>query len=339
MPYLWRSKPAAHAALSPQDEAANCLEAGYALLPVGAVGTNEIFSDRLHALLGLAAPVRRLEQVSSALNAQSQQRFQQIATALCEGQVTPPAQLQTSEGERTLSCRTYIVPGAKEGARLGVLWLADISAEARAAQRLTQENAKLKADLRQYSTLLNMAPFPIWQRDGDLGLRFYNLAYSEIAEATEDNGGAPELDRRERALAQAALESGQPKTERRHIIVDGQRRLYSISELPVPQEKMVVGFAQDAGEIETLQEELQRYISAQYDLLESSASAMAIYGADMRLSSFNYAFAALWKLDEAWLETQADYGEILEALREKRKLPEQANFQLFKQQQIDCSPV
>ena len=43
---------------------------------------------------------------------------------------------------------------------------------------------------------------------------------------------------------------------------------------------------------------------------------MAIYGADMRLKSFNAAFTALWKLDEIWLDTQPTYGEVLEALRE-----------------------
>ena len=102
----------------------------------------------------------------------------------------------------------------------------------------------------------------------------------------------------------------------------------------MPEERISVGFAIDVSELEVLKEDLNRHISAQDDLLESSASAMAIYGADMRLISFNNAFTALWKLDEVWLDTQPTYGEILEVLREKRKLPEQANFQLFKQQQI-----
>ncbi|NBX03659.1 MAG: hypothetical protein EBR02_06320 [Alphaproteobacteria bacterium] len=202
--------------------------------------------------------------------------------------------------------------------------------------RLQAENEKLKSDLKNYSTILNMSPYPIWQRDSALNVRFYNLAYGEAVEdivVKDDMEGAPELDKKTRLMAKSAFESSEPTSERRYIVIGGERRLYQISEFPNAQEG-TVGFAVDMSEIEALQEDLQRHISAQSDLLESSASAMAIYGSDMRLKSFNYAFVSLWKLDEMWLESQPTYGEILEALREKRKLPEQANFQLFKQQQI-----
>ncbi len=332
MAFIWRSKPHTTKSPLPPMEAITCLEAGYILVPIGQEA-GESLSFNLHVLLGLALPLQELSQVVAALKPESQTRLQQSLAALRQGQVTNPLQLYPSDGNITLSCKTYVVPGAEEGSRLGVLWLCDTSPEGRQQQRLTQENEKLKSEIKHYSTILNMAPYPIWQRDGEMNMRYYNLAYSEVAEA-EDANHSPELDRKERALAAAALDSGMAKAERRHIVVGGQRKLFSISELPLPQEKMVIGFAQDASEIETLQEELQRYISAQSDLLESSASAMAIYGADMRLKSYNYAFAALWKLEEGWLDSQPSYGEILEALREKRKLPEQANFAHFKQQQL-----
>lgn len=204
-------------------------------------------------------------------------------------------------------------------------------------QRLQAENEKLKRELRHYSTILNMAPYPIWQRDSAADLRFYNLAYGEAVEdimEKEDSGQTPDLDKKARHQAQQAIESGQPVKERRHVVISGQRRLYDIMEFPVPEDKSSVGFAVDVSEMEDLKEDLNRHISAQDDLLESSASAMAIYGADMRLKTFNNAFVQLWKLDEFWLDSQPTYAEVLETLREKRKLPEQANFQLFKQQQI-----
>ena len=204
-------------------------------------------------------------------------------------------------------------------------------------KRLQQENENLKTDLKNYSTIINMAPYPIWQRDSSLALRYYNLSYSEAVEdlsEKSDGSETPELDKKTKQMAAQALTTGQPAIDRRHVVIGGQRRLYDISEFPVPEEKISVGFAIDVSELEALKEDLNRHISAQDDLLESSASAMAIYGSDMRLKSFNYAFAALWKLDELWLDTQPTYGEILELLREKRKLPEQANFQLFKQQQL-----
>jgi signal transduction histidine kinase len=203
--------------------------------------------------------------------------------------------------------------------------------------RLSIENEKLKAELKKLSTIINMAPYPIWQRDENLNIKFHNLSYSEaIEDILESSDGLeiPELDKKMKMMAQQAQQSSKMMADRRHVVIGGERKLFDISECPIPEEKIMVGFAHDITEVEVLREDLARHISAQDDLLESSASAMAIYGADMRLKSFNYAFTTLWKLDEMWMESQPTYSEILESLREKRKLPEQANFQLFKQQQI-----
>lgn len=322
MPFIWRTK---HPHTPPLDPAAiACLEAGYILTG----GSAPRFSPGLHALLGLPSPTVTLEAVTQALIPESAARLQHILSTLTQGQVTPPLPLVTQSG-KTLLARAGI-------AQVPVLWLHDITAEARHQQRIAQENEKLKGEIKLYSTILNMLPLPVWQRDGDLGIRFYNLAYGELVEDATPGAPdeTPELDRRARAQAKQALERGEEKRERRHIVAGGQRRLYEIHELPLPQENLTIGCARDITEIEKLQEEVQRYLSAQGDLLESSASAMAIYGADMRLRSYNYAFANLWKLDESWLDAEPSYGEILEALREKRKLPEQANFQQFKQAQL-----
>ena len=203
--------------------------------------------------------------------------------------------------------------------------------------KLAAENEKLKSSLKIYSTLLNMSPYPIWQRGLDSNIRFYNLAYGEAVEDLLDSaedGVVPELDKHVRAMSQQAGASARSVTERRHIVVGGERRLYDITEFSIPEEKMYAGYAVDYTEIDKLKEDISRHISAQDDFLESSASAMAIYGADMRLKTFNNAFVALWKFDEVWLDSQPTYSEILEVLHEKRRLPEQANFQLFKQQQL-----
>jgi len=203
--------------------------------------------------------------------------------------------------------------------------------------KLAVENEKLKSSLKIYSTLLNMSPYPIWQRGLDSNIGFYNLAYGEAVEdllESAEDGVVPELDKHVRAMSQQAGASARSVTDRRHIVVGGERRLYEITEFSIPEEKMYAGYAVDYTEIDKLKEDISRHISAQDDFLESSASAMAIYGADMRLKTFNNAFVALWKFDEVWLDSQPTYNEILEVLHEKRRLPEQANFQLFKQQQL-----
>lgn len=203
-------------------------------------------------------------------------------------------------------------------------------------ERLMGENARLKSEARRYANIVNASLNPIWQRDAELKITFCNVAFTEIAEEAMEGVEEVadlELYRGHRQLAQKALETGHEQTERRHIIVGGERRLYLIREVPVKGEG-VIGYASYIGEVEAAQEEIQRHVSALRDLLESSTSAMTIYGRDMKLKFYNFAFVNLWKMDEGWLDTEPTYGDILEVMREKRKLPEQANFKAFKQAQV-----
>lgn len=203
-------------------------------------------------------------------------------------------------------------------------------------QRIQQENQLLKRDASRYANIINSSVNPIWLRDENLNIVYCNLAFSEIAEETTDNVvalGDIELFNGHRKLAIKAWETGAEQVERRHIVVDGDRRLYQIRELPLRSDGLVIGYAADQRELENAHDEIQRHVAALRDLLGSSTSAMAIYGRDTKLKFYNYAFVTLWKLDEDWLDSQPGYGDVLESLREKRKLPEQANFAAFKSAQ------
>jgi signal transduction histidine kinase len=204
-------------------------------------------------------------------------------------------------------------------------------------EQLEQENQRVKRDVSRYANIINSSLNPIWLRDEQLNIIYCNLAFSEIAEDTTDHVvaiGDVELFNGHRKLAQKAWDSGLEQIERRHVIVDGDRRLYKIREVPLRSDGIIVGYASDQRELEDAHNEIQRHVAALRDLLGSSTSAMAIYGRDMKLKLYNYAFVALWKLDESWLDTQPTYGDVLESLREKRKLPEQANFAAFKRSQL-----
>lgn len=203
------------------------------------------------------------------------------------------------------------------------------------AERLKAENERLKHEARRYANIINASLNPIWQRDTHLKIVYCNLAFTELAEETSEQVlavGDLELYRGHKALAQKALETGREQIERRHIVVEGQRRFYIIRELPIKGEG-VIGYATHISELEEAQEEIERHASALRDLLESSTSAMAIYGRDMKLKFHNAAFVQVWKMEESWLATEPTYGDVLEAMREKRRLPEQANFKAFKQAQ------
>ncbi len=220
--------------------------------------------------------------------------------------------------------------------RIAALFRRPSSPTEEGRDRLEAENKRLKAEAKRYDTIINASLNPIWQRDAQLNIVYCNLAFSEVAEETAESvvaAGTMELYAGHRNLAKKAWETRQEQMERRHIVVNGERRLYMIREVPLPKENAIIGYAMQLSELEAAQEETARHVSALRDLLESSTSAMTIYGRDQKLKFYNFAFVALWKLDESWLDTGPSYGEVLEALRERRKLPEQANFKAFKQAQ------
>ncbi|MEI6730180.1 MAG: PAS-domain containing protein, partial [Pseudomonadota bacterium] len=207
---------------------------------------------------------------------------------------------------------------------------------AKESDRINIETTQLKKDVRQFSNILNLLPIPVWLRGDDLSIRYCNMAYSIAAEEStaQDDAQHLELTPKARLLAGEAQKQDVEKSERRHIVIEGERKLYQFSEIPLKSDNIIVGLAQDVSELEKSQAELQRHINAQSELLESVSGAMAVFGTDTRLKFFNYAYVRLWGLDEAWLESKPSYGELLEVLREKRRLPEQANFLQFKQQHL-----
>lgn len=212
---------------------------------------------------------------------------------------------------------------------------------------LAERVAKLESDLsreqaakKQVTAALDLLPVPVWRRGPDLALVDCNLAYARAVEADRATvtagkrslGGAS-LVEPGRALAALARKARTPQSEAHHVIIAGARRLMEITEAAT-SDGGTVGVAIDMTEREEAHAELQRLLKAHGEVLENLATAIAIYGADTRLKFFNTAFAKLWKLDEAWLRTEPDFGAVLELLRERRRLPEYADFRAFKQQRL-----
>ena len=229
----------------------------------------------------------------------------------------------------------YRVEGCLTASGDSVLWLADVSDERASEQSRNVDAAALTA-LRQ---AFNAIPLPVWRRDRSLRLIDCNNSYAGALDSLRDvvlgesRELAPEAGREKaRALARAAA-TGTIKSERRHIVIGGSRRLLEVCELP-DGNGGTIGFAIDRTDLESAESELARHINAHGQVLENIHAAVAIYGADKRLSFFNSAFARLWSVEEEWLAGHPSLDEVLERLRERRRIPEFADFRLFKRQQL-----
>ncbi len=184
-------------------------------------------------------------------------------------------------------------------------------------------------------------PRPVWRRRrADLALVDCNRAYAEAVDATVAEAlaegrelGAGVVPQGGRGLAAQARQSGAEASGTYHIVIAGSRRFVEIRERPLGPDGDIVGFARDLTDLENKEAELARHIAAHAEVLENIAVAIAIYGADTRLTFFNTAFARLWNLEEDWLATEPTLDEILERLRERRRLPEHADFRSFKKDQ------
>lgn len=229
----------------------------------------------------------------------------------------------------------------ENGAMVGVVvWFLDVTEYMERLKQVSSENVHVKHQVRNFVSLLNALPFPVWQRDTQqFNIHYYNTMYGKLTDSeyvyqSDAQEVVPQLYSEMKTLAMEAYKKGRPVLTFRHLVHEGERKLFLISEQILDNGKSMVGVAHDITRQEEVEQELARHVSAHADLLESSSSAMAVYGRDTTLQFFNQAFVRFGQFDEAWLSSNPSYTEVLEVMREKNILPEQADFRKFRDQQL-----
>lgn len=300
----------------------------------------EILSNGLKSYLNLPADSCQFEHFKSCFSEECYQRLKNLyenGAYLLDSNTSSAIisfSLENSDQKKWLECTLEVSSSADKDDETATIWFRDVSTHIQSQQWITEKNEQLNGQLQHMGRLLDSISFPIWSRNQSLSIEYGNAAYRALVNCKEDSIILPAiagLEGHMLTLAQSSQTSKEQQQVNKHIIVEGKRRLFQLSESPIVNEDGVVGVGYDITRQEEIEKELQFYISAQSALLESSSSAMAIYGADTNLKFFNQAFMKLWELDEIWLANQPTYSLVLDVLREKRKLPEQINFLNFKQ--------
>lgn len=215
-------------------------------------------------------------------------------------------------------------------------------------KRLHEEIDRLNLRRSILRELLDTLPVPIWYRDEKLNLLDCNKNFLKAVEASTPKQAIREekelvdisIDHKGKRLAEKAKETNAPQTDNYHVVIDGKRRFLEITEMPIQYVNdtqsfnFIGGYALDKSEVEAVEKNLKRHLRAHSEVLESLTSAIAIFGSDQRLEFYNSSYSKLWGLDEPYLQEKPSYGEILETLRERRRLPEYANFLEFKKSEI-----
>lgn len=167
----------------------------------------------------------------------------------------------------------------------------------------------------QSAAFLQTLPVAVWQRDAVGKIIFANEAYRVMAgEASKE--------------LTPTLYTGKANTETVHLVINGERRLIECRETGSG------GVAFDITAREELENQRKDLNQALTEVMENATSAMAFFDGTRRIARYNQAYLQLWGLEEAMLAQHPRYEEILEQLREKRRLPEQENFSQFRKTQV-----
>jgi signal transduction histidine kinase len=217
-----------------------------------------------------------------------------------------------------------------------VLSVIDISDRAYETQRLTQEVKTLRAEHEILQAMIDIVPVALWYRNAENQVVFCNQSYAGALESTPPQVAQEhkELIEKSRStsphhLALKVRQTGNSQSQRGHVVIDGFRRLLEMTEV-AHDGGATVGYAIDLTDSEEMASDLSKHILAHQEVLHQLSTPIAVFGADTRLEFFNNAYTKLFGYEEAWLHTKPTFGDVLQDMRERRKLPEYPDFQAFK---------
>ena len=215
-----------------------------------------------------------------------------------------------------------------------VMRVRDVSGDRLQLLRLSEAHAAAIAAYDSLKKLIDLQPNPAWARARDGAIEWVNAAYVRAVEAADSFGAIDQklelFDSVVRDEARRARAEHEVWRARAPATVNGQRRMFEAYELTT--ERGSAGIALDVSEAESLRQEAERSVAAYRRIFDKLSTAVAIFDRAKHLTFYNAAYCQIWGLDPAYLDQRPADNEILDKLRAKRLLPEQADFRTWKAQ-------
>jgi signal transduction histidine kinase len=242
---------------------------------------------------------------------------------------------QRGEGFRmtvaSLAGRHLDLEGRAIGGR-AILRIRDVSGDRLELARLRERHTATAGEREAFKALLDLSPNPAWLRDGRGELAWVNQAYARAVEAeTPDDAvkrGLELLEKSARETAAAARARGEAWRQRAPVVVAGARCAMDLIETRAGE--ACVGLGVDLSEIESVRKHLGQQMESHARTLDQLSTAVAIFDRGKRLVFHNAAYRTLWGFDAAELTQGPTDGELLDRLRARGKLPEQADYRSWK---------
>jgi signal transduction histidine kinase len=316
------------------------LLAGSPALPLLVYRNDAIDADpRIAAWLGLDGVPERLAELDGEHGLSHEDHERLIgAIALARASSRPlRITIARQDGARifSVSLESYSIAGEDERSAI-LLWWLDVTDLQQAKARLEDEVASLRKTVDGLSSLIEAAPFPMWQRGPDLRLALVNGAYVRATEAQDPaevitrglellDGSSPSP----RTSAAEARERQQMVVRTAPAIVDGERRMMRVADVPIG-EAGVAGYANDIQDLEDARANLSLFVEAQHDMFDRLSAGVAQFAADQSLIFYNRQFLRLFGLETEWLADRPEFDRVLERMRDTRRIPESRDFPRWK---------
>lgn len=303
-------------------------------------------SRRLAVILGLPAGIDSgYEDVLRNFYKDDAEKIHKYTALLKDDGVSFEDKFVLKNG-KTLNLSGARISGADGSVYGDIIWFRDISGDAVYIDSLIKEQKRLTKHLRDLEDMVDNLPYPVWLRNPALNLIAVNKKYAEFAGCTDkisvitgnieiDNGSDEKILK---TLAVKAQESNRRQVQNINRNLNGTRFCFEAMETPFHCEESLdkiatVGTLLDISELDELKHNLKQHQNAHLEILGALGTAFAVFDSSLKLSFYNQAFKAFWRLDDSWFESGASYGRFLDNLRERRLLPEVPDYPYFKNEE------
>ncbi len=186
------------------------------------------------------------------------------------------------------------------------------------------------------ASFVDARPLPAWISDGAGTPVWANRTWLSAVGAPSvaaARAAGLSLDREAQDLARDAAAAGEAREAVRWIVIEGERRALQVRALPLDGGGVAV-WTDDVTQSRAATDRLERQRVAHEQTLNQIGDALVVFGPDRKLIFHNAAFATLWDLEPAWLADRPSHGEVLDRLRQRRRLPETQDYTSFKADEL-----
>lgn len=202
--------------------------------------------------------------------------------------------------------------------------------------KLKVEHENLSRSFDQIEQLLGRIPVPVWLKNAEGRLSWVNTAYARSLEMTDPtavvSANIDLFDAEQRETISRGTTPEDLFDEILPATVAGDRRKLQV--YSAASESGSAGIAFDKSDVDEVRRLLKEATDGHARMLDQMATAVAMFDRSQRLIFHNNSFKQLWKLDPGLLDSGPSNGDVLDAMRDGKLLPDHPDWRKWREGQL-----